>query len=390
MHRELVTPRPDWTGRVEEVGFTYHSEGKPPVGEYPGVFWDESVCYRFSLDEVDAIEAATEELHRLCLKAVDFVVARPALMDNFGIPKAFQPYIVKSWKRRDPYIKGRFDLAFDPATKAVKMLEYNADTPTLAIETAVVQWFWMEEVKPGTDQFNSLHDRLLERYTEVGALLPRGARLHFSGYQQFEEERQHVRYFQDLAQQAGIETENTPLPQLGWSDETKTFYDHDRRPIHALSMLYPWEWIVEDEYGEHLLNDKVGMLEPVWKMILSNKAILALLWHLNPGHPNLLEAYLEDDNPLVKAGRYIAKPILAREGNNIRLVRPGEPTIETPGPYESRKVYQAVAPLPNFDGKHVVIGSWVVGEQAAGMILREGDGPVVVSDSRVVPHYFVD
>jgi glutathionylspermidine synthase len=390
MHRELVAPRPDWMGRVEEVGFTYHSAGKPPVGEYPGVFWDESVCYRFSLDEVEAIEAATEELHRICLKAVDHVCANPHLMDNFGIPKAFQPYIVKSWKRRDPYIKGRFDLAFDPKTKAVKMLEYNADTPTLAIETSVVQWFWMEEVKSGADQFNSLHEKLIERYREIAAKLPPGAAVTFSGLDQFEEEKQHVRYFQDLAQQAGVQTVNCPVQQIGWDSARKRFVDLEERVINFLSPLYPWEWLVEEEFGSHLLDDRVGMLEPVWKMILSNKAILALLWHLNPGHPNLLAAYLEDDNPLVKAGRYIAKPILAREGNNISLVRPGEPTIETPGPYESRKVYQEVAPLPSFDGKHVVIGSWVVGEQAAGMILREGDGPVVVSNSRVVPHYFVD
>ena len=32
--------------------------------------------------------------------------------------------------------------------------------------------------------------------------------------------------------------------------------------------------------------------------------------------------------------------------------------------------YQELAPLPDFDGNHVVLGAWVVGEEAAGLGIR--------------------
>ncbi len=125
-------------------------------------------------------------------------------------------------------------------------------------------------------------------------------------------------------------------------------------------------------------------------MLLSNKAILPVLWSLYPGHPLLLPAYFEEDNPLMD-GAYIAKPILSREGANIKLVRPGQKDVATGGAYHSYPViYQGVANLRPFnDEHHVVIGSWTVGEKAAGMIIRESSSPIVINSSRVVPHYFV-
>ena len=122
-------------------------------------------------------------------------------------------------------------------------------------------------------------------------------------------------------------------------------------------------------------------------MLLSNKALLPLLWRLFPGHPNLLPASFDRrDVP----GDLIAKPTLAREGANMELVRAGHDTIRTGGSYgDAPVIYQQVAPLPVLDGQHAVIGSWVIGDEAAGMVVREAEGPIVVNTSRVVPHYFV-
>lgn len=392
MKRETVKARHDWTSKVEGVGFTYHTLGKSP-GDDPdaeGVYWCEDAAYRFTTEEVDVIEAATEELHQLCLNAVDHVVRNPDLMDRFQIPNDYRPFVIKSWNRRDPYVMGRFDLAFDPETKAVKMLEYNADTPTLVIETAVVQWFWMQDVKPYADQFNSLHEKLIERYQHLKEVMPRNAVLHFSSLKDFPEEYQHTLYFQDLAQQAGLKTEYCPIEEIGWHEKKGVFVDFKDHPIKFWSKLYPWEWLAQEQFGPMLLKDEIGCIEPVWKMLLSNKAILPILWSLYPNHPLLLPAYFEEDNPLMK-GAYIAKPILSREGANIKLVRPGQKDVATGGAYHSYPViYQGVANLRPFnDEHHVVIGSWTVGEKAAGMIIRESTSPIVINSSRVVPHYFV-
>jgi hypothetical protein len=67
----------------------------------------------------------------------------------------------------------RFDLRYDgdgPAT----LLENNADTPTSLLQAAGPQWFWLEELYPDADQWNSLHERLVEAWRRQRALLPPG------------------------------------------------------------------------------------------------------------------------------------------------------------------------------------------------------------------------
>ncbi len=400
MIRETLTPRADWQNQAEAVGFTYHRTGLAPDKDVPSIYWDEAVCYRFTLSEVEAIEAATQDLHALCLEAVEHVVNRqPDLIHLFGIDPRFHDLIRASWRRRDPYWMGRFDLGYDPRTRAIKLLEYNADTPTMVIETAVFQWFWMEQVKAGADQFNSLHDKLLERLkgTIGPRILPTGEPLTFATLpfkaetpEQVwsDEEFQHGVYFRDLAMQAGIPTRWISIYDIGYRAD-RGFVDAEDRPIRFLHKLYPWEWMLKEPFALHLLEDRTGFIEPFWKMLLSNKAILAVLWRLFPDHPNLLPTYLTEDARL--DGNFVAKPILAREGANIRYVRGHETLAQTPGTYAaSPMVYQQAMDLPTFDGQSVVVCSWSVGEDAAGMILRESRERIVTNDSRVVPHYFVE
>jgi glutathionylspermidine synthase len=65
------------------------------------------------------------------------------------------------------------------------------------------------------------------------------------------------------------------------------------------------------------------------------------------------------------------------------------PAEQTDGPYdEEGYVYQAYQPLPEFDGNHAVVGSWVVASQPAGIGMREDDGPITRNTSRFVPHLF--
>ena len=123
-----------------------------------------------SSDEIDQLEAATEELHGLCLKAVEHVVANK-LWERMRIPPAWGDYIERVWRRADPTICGRFDLAYD-GKGPPKLLEYNADTPTALYEAAVVQWYWLKDVKPDADQFNSIHEKLIEAWRGVLASLP--------------------------------------------------------------------------------------------------------------------------------------------------------------------------------------------------------------------------
>ena len=369
MRREAITPRANWRERCEEVGFHYHS--------MDGTYWNEAACYSFSSAAIDHLEAVTAELHRLCLAAVEHVIAQNRLRE-FAIPEVFHDLVRKSWQRGDLSLFGRFDFSWD-GSREPKLLEYNADTPTALLETSVVQWQWLEETRQDADQFNSLHEKLIERWK---ALKP-GAPLYLACVRESEEDLGNVEYLRDCALQAGWDARHIFIDDLGWSGGR--FVDLDEEPVENLFKLYPWEWLVREGFGQHLLRSSVRWIEPPWKMLLSNKALLVVLWELNYAHPNLLPAYFDESR---FAGEYAKKPLLSREGSNVTL-KNRFTAVEQPGDYgDEGYVYQGLAPLPQFDGRYPVVGSWIVGEEPAGMGIREDDSPITKNSSRFVPHYF--
>jgi glutathionylspermidine synthase len=374
MQRERLTPREDWVERVESVGMTYHTID----GE---TYWDESACYRFTPDEIDTLDRATEALQGLCIAAVERVI-KDNLFGRLRIPESFVAEIVRSWDEDDPSLYGRFDLAYD-GSAAPKLLEYNADTPTSILEASVVQWFWLQDRFPEADQFNSIHEKLIATWGSFDCL--KRARLHFSCASESPEDLGNLEYLRDTAIQAGLDTRSLFIAEIGWDRAARRFVDLEEEPIRALFKLYPWEWLVREEFGPLLTQARLSLIEPAWKMILSNKGILPVLWDMFEGHPNLLEARFEE-RPL--QGDYVRKPLLSREGENILLHRNGQ-WIGTPGSYgEEGYVYQRYQALPEFDGNYPVLGSWVIGGDPAGIGIREDRSEITTNGSRFIPHYF--
>lgn len=382
MRRHTIAERQNWPSLVEDVGFNFHSLGKVP-SDGIGTYWYEKACYELDSKQVDQLEADTNELHRICLEAVDHVAANPQLWSKFGISQEWGEYISLTWQQGHPYFYGRFDLAYDGKNPA-KMLEYNADTPTLLIESSLVQWFWLQDKYPNKDQFNSIHEKMLANWQHIKELNPTNDILHFSAYEDLSEEYMTVTYMADTAVQAGFDVKFCALPNVGYNGSN--FVDHENVPIKKWFKLYPWEWMVTDEFGKHCLDNNTAILEPVWKMLLSNKAILAVLWDLFPNHPNLLPASF--DSGAIQ-GNYIKKPILAREGANIEIVKNNQLVAKTDGTYGSSPcVYQTLFDLPKFDDQYVMLGSWVIGSESAGIVFREDTNPIIVNRSKVVPHFF--
>jgi glutathionylspermidine synthase len=364
----------DWPRKVEELGFHFHS--------MDGVYWDERACYRFSREEVDRLELATGELQSRCIDAVGRVIEKGDY-SRFHIPLAFHDLIERSWNDDEKSVYGRFDLSWDGHGEP-KMLEYNADTPTALLEAGVVQWYWLQDVFPKHDQFNSIHEKLIERWKELARDLGGGARVHFTGDASSAEDQGNLDYLRDTAIQAGLDAPAIDIADIGW--DGKRFVDLDDKPIAALFKLYPWEWLTREEFGPHLLAGTMRVIEPAWKMLLSNKAILPVLWEMFPDHPNLLPASFE---PGRFATDYVKKPIYSREGANVSINARGE-LIEAPGEYgEEGFIWQAYQRLPRFGANHTVIGSWIVGEEPAGIGIREDESPITRNTSRFVPHYFV-
>jgi glutathionylspermidine synthase len=371
MNRAVLTPRADWPAKAEALGFTYHTHETGP-------YWDESACYVFSAREIDELEAAANTLHQLCLDAAQVVIDLD-WWARLGIPDKAVPTILDSWNRDDPSLYGRFDLAYDGVTQP-KLLEYNADTPTALIEAAVVQWYWLQERFPAADQFNSIHEKLIEAWRHIAA-----ERVHFAAVSDLPEDTQTITYLMDTCQQAGFQTHALAIDGLGWDRDAERFVDDADGEVSALFKLYPWEWLWNEAFAEQLPQAKNLFIEPPWKLLLSNKGLLPILWELNPGHPNLLPAFETAHASL--NGHYARKPLFSREGANITLVERGVTVEENSGDYGAEGfVYQALAPIPNFSGNRPVCGIWMVNHEACGLGIREDTRRITGNLSRFVPH----
>ncbi len=370
MHRQSVRPRPSWQVTVESQGFHFHS----PDGQ---VYWDESACYVFSRDEIEQIEKATYALNDMCLRAVEMVVTHN-LLNDFGIPPAFTEWVRQSWKSDEHTIYGRFDLAYSPE-HGPRLLEYNADTPTALLEAAVIQWFWLKDTHPGADQFNSIHERLIEIWK---ALQPKvGGPIYFSALRDNVEDCMTVNYLRDTAMQAGVDAKFLAVEDIAWDSASRQFVVAKGAPIGTIFKLYPWEWMLREEFGRNLPVGGTRWLEPPWKMLLSNKAILPVLWRLFPNSPYLLRAEFEPFGD-----SYVKKPMQGREGANVSVVEEGQLVMETEGPYDGPFVYQEYCQLPQCEGNFAVLGSWIVNGYACGLGVREDVEPVTQNTSRFVPH----
>ncbi len=189
MERIETQERADWREQAAALGFRFHSIGGRP-------YWDESAYYQFSLREIESdIERPTAELHELAMNLVSRAVRDEEFLRRLAIPERLWDFIRASWLRGDPHLYGRMDFAYDGRGPA-KLYELNYDTPTSLYEAAVFQWVWLEQaiergaLPRGTDQFNSLQEKLLLAFA---ALAPHvGGTMHFASTRGSEEDRATV------------------------------------------------------------------------------------------------------------------------------------------------------------------------------------------------------
>jgi glutathionylspermidine synthase len=382
MQRIVCPERDDWRVTAEACGFDFHTID----GER---YWDERAYYAFTLDEIERqIETPTGEIDAMCLELVGRAIDDEKYLQRLKIPEAFWPLISESWHRDDSSLYGRLDFSFGGRGPA-KLLEYNADTPTSIFEAAVFQWTWLEQaierhiIPARADQFNSIHERLIEAWKKLGA----GRHLHLAGMTASLEDAGTLAYLEDTARQAGLPTTLIDIEDIGLTDDG-LFVDLDVRPIELSFKLYPWEWMFHDAFGEKLAKAPTRWIEPPWKALLSNKGLLPLLWEMFPGHPNLLPAFFEDDpNAAGLGASFVRKPLYSREGANVALVSAGVTVVEQEGPYGAEGfIRQALAPLPEFSGQYPVLGSWLVDHAACGLSIREDANPITGNTSRFLPH----
>lgn len=387
MNRLPIQERPHWREKAEEFGFQFHTMYGEP-------YWCEDAYYQFTMAQVEEIEQATEEIHQMCLQVVDKVANSEELLARFQIPRHCWEFVRSSWKTQQPSLYSRLDFAYDGKGPA-KLLENNADTPTSLYESAFFQWLWLEDqIEAGklpahTDQFNSIQEKLIDRFAELKA--EHGFNmLHLACCQDSDEDRGTIQYLQDCALDAGLANEFIFIEEIGLGEKGE-FTDLNSHVITNLFKLYPWEFMFRDIFSTKLTDAGVRWLEPAWKSIISNKALLPLLWEMYPNHPNLLPAYFADDRHYPRMSQYVRKPLFSREGANIQIFKSGEEICSVGGPYgEEGMIIQEFHQLPKFGDSYTLVGSWLVDDQACGICLREDHSLVTQDLSRFYPHVILD
>ena len=374
MKRISIEPRKNYKEKIEALGFNFHTD-----------YWKENAYYKFTTEEIETLERATNECYKMYCDAVQWVIDND-MWELLHIPKDMVPAIIESWERDDLSLYGRFDFAFieENGERVPKLLEFNADTPTSLLESSMIQWAWKDQLFPEADQFNSIHERLVNSWIDIHQQY-NSDRYHFACCRENVEDEENLQYLVSTAMEAELNTSEVEMEQLLWNEDNNCFYDPSGEKIETCFKLYPWEWLIFE--SPEACKSDLNWIEPLWKSVMSNKAILAIIYRLFPESPYILRC----KENCVGMSSYCKKPIYSREGANVTLVKDDKIIEESSGDYgEEGFIYQELAELPCFDGRYPLIGSWVIGGESAGIGIRECGTKITDNMSEFIPHIIED
>ena len=375
---------------LEEIGLSWHTDrdGSSYIG---------AELVEVSETEAEAYYEAANTLYEMYLAAVERAIEQ-RLYIELGIPSNLVDLIEDSWAARDLHLYGRFDLAGGLDGLPIKLIEFNADTPTSLFETSIVQWAMLKSNgMDETAQFNNLHEMLQENFrrlitrdrplAEFGERYAR-EKLLFSSVGGLPEDERTVRYLQQVAHEAGFYTDFCYMHEAGFSAEDGVF-NRDGQLADFWFKLFPWEDIASQELeltrllGKALRHGRTRILNPAYTLLMQSKGMLKLLWDMFPDSPYLLRT---DFVPL-HGVEQVRKKLFGREGANMALLSADGGTLaSTDGPYaEHKDVYQARALFArDAAGNNYQAGVFHVGE-ACGLGFRRG-GAILDDMSKFVGH----
>ncbi|WP_353661930.1 glutathionylspermidine synthase family protein [Hydrogenimonas sp. SS33] len=374
---------------LERLGFHWHtdSDGTSYVA-------DEIVVV--SEAEAEAYYEAANTLYDMYVEAGEYVVEKN-LFHDIGIPFNLVDAVKKSWENDVHWhIYGRFDLAGGIGGAPIKLLEFNADTPTALFETAIVQWALLKA--NGMDeaaQFNHVYEAIRDNFRRLIVLdgnpedfgrYYEGWKILFSAIRGSIEDENTTRLLQKIADDAGFHTDFAFADEVEFSDEEGIFFNGER--FEYWFKLIPWETIaIEESDLARILtnimeNRKAIILNPAYTLMFQSKGMMKILWDLFPNHPLLLETSFE---PLER--KQVQKPFFGREGGGVRILDArGRELVRGEEAYgEQPSIYQAYEPLPaDEEGRRYQAGLFFAYE-GCGLGYRRG-GEILGNMSKFVGH----
>ena len=386
-----VSPLDD--SKLEELGFSWHtdSDGSKYIS-------DELV--KISADEAEAYYNASNELYDMYVEAAEHVIENKLFFD-LGIPFNLVDTIKKSWENDVHWhIYGRFDLAGGIDGQGIKLIEFNADTPTSLFETALLQWAILKHNNMDEEkQFNTVYEsisnnfkRLITLFDDIEEFDERydGWKILFSSISNNDEEEATTRLLQQIATDAGFNTSFEYLENTHFDEDG--IYDADGNSYEYWFKLFPWEDIATDEpelattLTNLMQNQKAIILNPAYTLLFQSKGMLKILCDLFPDSPYLLKTSFE---PL-KNIKQVEKSVFGREGANTAIIDYNNQLVEkTEGPYDNyKKVYQEYVDFPkDRQGTKYQAGVFFAYE-ACGLSFRKGS-EIMDNMSKFVGHVIV-
>ena len=386
----LQKTKPLDTDYLESLGFVWHTDS-----DESSYISDELVV--ISEEEAEAYYEATNTLYDMYVEAAEHVIENN-LFHEIGIPFNLVEVIKESWENDVHWhLYGRFDLAGGIDGKPIKLLEFNADTPTALFETAIVQWAMLKQNGlEEASQFNALYESLVDNFKRLVTLEKDvsdfeerydGWNFLFTSVRGNSEEENTVRLLQHIASEAGFQTQFAYIDDIEFSSDEGIFYEDKNYELWF--KLIPWEDIALEESDLAMLltniikNQKAIIFNPAYTLLFQCKGILKILWDLYPNHPLLLETSFE---PLASK-KQVKKPVFGREGSSVSILDENANVVETAqGDYDNHKmVYQAYTQLPiDTEGRSYQAGVFYAYE-ACGLGFRKG-GKILNNMSKFVGH----
>ncbi|DAB41338.1 MAG TPA: glutathionylspermidine synthase [Sulfurovum sp. UBA12169] len=375
---------------LESLGFVWHTDG-----DETSYLADTLVV--LSEAEAEAYYEAGNTLYEMFIQASQYVIDHN-LFHEIGIPFNLVELIKTSWENEIHWhLYGRFDLAGGIDGKPIKLLEFNADTPTALFETAIIQWAILKQNNlEEKSQFNGLYEALLDNFKRlvtleesVDAFKERyeGWKFLFTSIRGNAEEENTVRLLQHIATDAGYRTEFAYIDEIEFSSEEGIFYNGETYELWF--KLIPWEDIALEESDLAMLltdiikNQKAIIFNPAYTLLFQSKGLLKVLWDLYPEHPLLLETSF---SPL-KDQKQVKKPVFGREGGSITILdENGKNIAANQGEYGNHKmVYQSYVQLPKDTMDQNYQAGLFYAYEACGLGFRKGE-KILNNMSKFVGH----
>ena len=388
---QKLNPLEDST--LEELGFTWHTDS------------DGSKYINDELVEVSSLEAeayyeAANNIYDMFIEAAEYVISND-LFFELGIPFNLVDSIKKSWENDVHWhIYGRFDLAGGIDDKDIKLIEFNADTPTSLFETTLLQWALLKQNNMDEElQFNNVYDAISENFKRLITLFDDtklfserydGWKILFSSVEGNDEEEATTRLLQQMATDAGFNTGFEYLQNVKF-DGDGIFDAHDNKYEYWFK-LYPWEDIGTDEselatvITTIMQNQEAIILNPAYTLLFQSKGMMKILCDLFPESPYLLKTSFEPLNGI----KQVEKAVFGREGANTKIINASGNIIEeVDGPYDNyKKVYQEYIEFPkDVKGAKYQAGVFFAYE-ACGLSFRKGS-EIMDNMSKFVGHVLV-